>query len=325
MRTATRLSLYGAGLVVAFLGAYVVAGAVVPQSVVDAWAEEGAHSDDEDAGHGATESSDGGHGADAVGLALTSDGFSLTGLSAPSEVGVAGVLSFQIQDTHGEPVLDYVTAHEQDLHLIVVRSDGSGFRHEHPALDRATGTWSIPWTWDAAGSYRVYTDFVAPGRSGSDEGDAELDITLSTTVEVAGDLVPRPVELRRTAVVDDLEVTVAGDLVAGSAAELTITVTRDGEPVTSIEPYLGAFGHLVALRQGDLAYLHVHAEGEEPQSVDNTVTAGPTIAFGTTAPTAGTYLLYLDFRVDGVVRTATFALAAAAAADETSDDHDEEG
>lgn len=320
MRTATRLSLYGAGLVVAFLGAYVVAGAVVPQGVVDAWAQEDTHSGDEDGGHGGAESPEGGHGAGAVGLALESEGFSLIRLSAPSEVGAAGTLSFQIQDVHGEPVLDYVTTHEQDLHLIVVRSDGSGFRHEHPTLDQGTGTWSIPWTWDAAGSYRVYADLVVPGGSGTDSG-GDVDLTLSATVEVAGELVTRPVELSRTAVVDGLEVRLSGDLVAASDSTLTMTVTRDGEPVTTIEPYLGAFGHLVALRQGDLAYLHVHAEGEEPQPGD---TAGPSIAFGTTAPTAGTYLLYLDFRLDGVVRTATFALTAATA-DEAGDDHGEKG
>ena len=28
--------------------------------------------------------------------------------------------------------------------------------------------------------------------------------------------------------------------------------------MTDLQPYLGAYGHLVALRDGDLAYLHVH-------------------------------------------------------------------
>ena len=74
------------------------------------------------------------------------------------------------------------------------------------------------------------------------------------------------------------------------------SVTRDGEPVTVLEPYLGAFGHLVALRDGDLAYLHVHAEGADPEAGQTT---GPDIAFAAEAPTAGRYLLYLDFQVDG--------------------------
>ncbi|MGG7462860.1 hypothetical protein [Plantibacter sp. YIM 135347] len=48
MKTGTRLALYGLGLVVAFGGAYAIAGAVVPESVVTAWttgADTDAHTD----------------------------------------------------------------------------------------------------------------------------------------------------------------------------------------------------------------------------------------------------------------------------------------
>ena len=85
---------------------------------------------------------------------------------------------------------------------------------------------------------------------------------------------------------------------------LTFTVTRDGAPVTTLQPYLGAAGHLVALRVGDLAYLHVH-----PMD-DPTGKSGPEVAFMAEAPTAGRYLLYLDFQVDGRVHTATFTTTA---------------
>src|SRR5699024_2851382 len=101
--------------------------------------------------------------------------------------------------------------------------------------------------------------------------------------------------------VDGFDVSVEGDLTAGEASQLTMTVTRDGEPVTELEPYLGAFGHLVALRDGDLSYLHVHPHGDEPQAGE---TSGPEIVLEATAPTESRYLLYLDFQVDGEVHTA---------------------
>ncbi len=75
--------------------------------------------------------------------------------------------------------------------------------------------------------------------------------------------------------------------------------------MTSLEPYLGAYGHLVALRAGDLAYLHTHPEGAEP--VDGEV-SGPEVKFATTAPTPGRYYLYFDFQVDGQVHSARFVL-----------------
>lgn len=93
-----------------------------------------------------------------------------------------------------------------------------------------------------------------------------------------------------------------GDLKAGAASELTLSVSKDGKPVTDLEPYLGAYGHLVALRSGDLAYLHVHPHDGRP---------GPEVSFTATAPSTGTYRLFLDFKHDGEVRTAAFTVHAA--------------
>ena len=72
----------------------------------------------------------------------------------------------------------------------------------------------------------------------------------------------------------------------------------DTAPVTNLQPYLGASGHLVVLRRSDLAYLHVHPED------------GAGLRFGVEVPSAGTYRLFLDFQHDGVVRTAAFTAQA---------------
>ncbi|MBO3734525.1 hypothetical protein [Glycomyces niveus] len=297
MNTGTRLGLYGGGLAVLFAAAFGTAAAVVPDDAADDWNEQAGH----DGGHGETEDEGhGGHGgAQPVrGLAIEQDGYILGEIAAPAATGTPGELAFQISDPAGAPLTEYTESHEKDLHLIVVRTDGTHFRHVHPEL-AADGTWSLPWTWDAAGTYRVYADFV-PGAA------ADLDVTLTRTIEVAGDFGPEiPVEPRLTTEVDGYTVTLNGDITAGASAEVTAEVTRDGEPVTAIEPYLGAFGHLVALREGDLAYLHVHPEGEEPQAGD---LSGPTVAFATEVPTAGRYYLYFDFQVEGRVHSAAFVV-----------------
>jgi hypothetical protein len=315
MNTAGRLGAYGAGLVVVFGAAFATAHALFPDAAVSAWTER--------AGHDETSTEQEPHAAataavqeeDMSGVTIAASGSVIGPISAPAEPGVVGELSFRITDAGGDPVTAYETAHDKQLHLIVVRSDGSAYRHVHPELDSATGTWSLPWTWDAAGTYRVYADFTVAGGASA---------TLSRTVDVAGALAPTaPAGTRTTASVDGFDVRVRGDVVAGTESELTVEVTRGGEAVTTLEPYLGAFGHLVALREGDLAYLHVHAHGEEPEAED---LAGPEVRFTVQAPTAGRYLLYLDFRVDGTVHTASFVIEAGAPAGETStgtgDDHE---
>ena len=300
MNAAGRLGLYAAGVAVAFAGAFGIAAAVVPATTVTAWeasASDSTGDHDMDAMGEGTAST-----AALPGVALSAYGYALSPVSAPATVGEDGALSFQILDAQGAPLTDYETSHEKDLHLIVVRTDGTQFQHVHPELDSATGTWSAPWRWADAGSYRLYADFVPAVVDGPDK------VTLTRTVDVAGDFAPTPAtETVTVDEVDGFEVSVDGGLTAGATSELTLSITRDGEPVTTLQPYLGAFGHLVALRDGDLAYLHVHAEGDEPGAGD---TAGPEIVFAAEAPTAGRYLLYLDFQVDGQVHTAEFVLAA---------------
>lgn len=317
MNTAGRLGIYGAGLVVVFGAAFAASSAIVPESAVASWTERGDAGHDE---HPAEESAqDTGTGkeeeSDVSGVTIAASGFTIGAITAPGETGIEGELSFEIRDAAGDAVTAYETAHGKQLHLIVVRSDGSEYRHVHPVLDAHTGTWSLPWTWDAAGTYRVYADFTAEGGAGT---------TLSRTVDVAGNLTPQPPTGPQTTVtVDGFDVMITGDLVAGTGSELTVEVSRDGAPVTALEPYLGAFGHLVALREGDLAYLHVHAHGDEPAAGD---LAGPEVVFTAQAPTAGRYLLYLDFQVDGKVHTAPFVLdatpSAAGTSTDTGDDHD---
>lgn len=296
MGASRRIGLYGAGLAAVFAAALAVGGTVIPEQTVQDWnrtTEE--HDMEATPEHGE-------HAPAATeprGLGIEQDGYLLGAVTAPTGTGTADTLSFTITDTEGAPVTEYGRSHEKELHLIVVRTDGTGFRHVHPDID-IDGVWSLPWEWDTAGAYRVFADFV-PAATGE-------DVTLTRTVEVGGETTAtEPAAPSLTDTVDGFDVALEGELHAGESSPLTLTVSRDGEPVTSLEPYLGAWGHLVALREGDLAYLHVHPEGAEPEAGE---TSGPTIEFATTAPTPGRYLLYLDFQVDNRVHTAQFTVEA---------------
>ena len=177
----------------------------------------------------------------------------------------------------------------------------TGFWHVHPEL-AADGTWSVRLNLPEAGSYRVFTD-ISPTRLGR-------TITLGADLAVSGAYDPRPTPGEtRTAVVDGYEVILDGDLAPGDGDLLTLTVRKDGRPVTDLQPYLAAFGHLVVLRAGDLAYIHVHPNGEPG---DGITASGPDITFHTAVPGPGTYRFFLDFKHGDTVRTAAFTLVATA-------------
>ncbi|WP_148613522.1 hypothetical protein [Nocardioides rubriscoriae] len=224
------------------------------------------------------------------GLATSQDGYTLVLDQTTYRPGTRE-LAFRVEDDAGRPVTDYDVKHDKLLHLVVVRRDFSGFQHVHPTLD-ATGTWRVPVDL-TPGAWRVLADFVPAGADG---------VVLGADVAVPGPTDPAPrTPPTRSATVDDYTVTLGSDLVAGEHSMLTLTVAQDGRPVIDLQPYLGAYGHLVALREGDLAYLHVHPE-DGP--------AGPALEFGAEVPSAGRYHLYLDFEHDGVVRTAAFTTEA---------------
>ncbi|SFK53373.1 hypothetical protein [Geodermatophilus ruber] len=301
--TPVKLGAYAGGLAVAFAAAFTVGSALDPVTDTAAAAPAGSaeHEETDAGGH------DDGHGAaDAAtppaGLAVSERGYTLAPAAGSLPAGSSVPFAFTVTGPDGAPVQEFTEEHEKELHLIVVRRDLAGFQHVHPARD-AAGTWSVPLDLAQGGSYRVFADFT-PAALG--EG-----LTLGTDLSVAGDYAPEPLPApAATAAVDGYEIRLAGTPVAGRESELTFTVSRNGREVTDLEAYLGAFGHLVSLRTGDLAYLHTHpaqeAHGDE--------TGGPAVQFATTFPTNGSYRLFLDFAHGGRVHTAEFTVTVGAPA-----------
>jgi hypothetical protein len=258
-----------------------------------------AHSEAAEAhGQGGEETASPEHEAEAVelpgGLMVSSGGYTLALDDTVAEAGRDRPVSFVVEGPGG-PVTTYDLEHEKKLHLIAVRRDFSGFQHVHPTM-AADGRWTT--TLDlTSGQWRVFADFKPR--------DAE-PLTLGADLSVPGRVPPADDPgTTREVVVDGYSVRLEGDLVAGEHSPVTLSVSRAGRPVTDLQPYLDAYGHLVALREGDLAYLHVHPEGEPG---DGTTEPGPEIEFVAEVPSAGAYHLYLDFKHRGVVRTARFAL-----------------
>jgi hypothetical protein len=221
--------------------------------------------------------------AEAKGLAQAQGGLRLV-LDQPEDVATSKQLAFRIVRANGDTVRDFDVKHDRRMHLIVVRRDLSGFQHLHPK-QTADGGWQVPLRLADAGSYRVFADFSTGGESRTLGGDLHKDGTF-----VAREL-PHPASIARTESGYEVRLQEKGD-------QVRFTVFKDGRLIEDIEPYLGARGHLVALREGDLAFLHVHPESR--------ASTGSDIRFAVEYPSKGRYRLFLQFKVDGKVHTAAF-------------------
>jgi hypothetical protein len=238
---------------------------------------------------------DGGHAEEATastalpGLAVSDAGYTLEPETTVLQAGT-DTFRFRITDEEGATVTRFGVEHEKELHLVAVSRDLVRYAHVHPTRDDA-GVWSVDLPDLEPGPYRVFADFRPT------DGPS---LTLGVDAVVPGTYAaPGPMPATLTVTVDGFDVSLDGELHAGSASSVVVRVSSGGSPAT-LQPYLGADGHLVAIRDGDLAYLHVHPDEHSP--------APGEVGFTVEVPSAGRYRLFFDFLVDGVVRTAAFTV-----------------
>jgi hypothetical protein len=229
----------------------------------------------------------------ASGLSSVAGGYSFVSARSTLPLDRPTAFTFRIVDGQGRPVRNVDLDGGVRVHLIVVRRDFAGYRHVHPTL-RPDGSWTVPLTLTAPGAYRAFADFEIAGRK----------TVLGRDLFVPGSFTPAPLPApHSSAVTDGYHVELAHDaLHAGRATKLRFSISRNGEAVRSFDSYVGHRGHLVALREGDLSYSHVHPEPDARVGE---------IVFHTQLPSAGRYRLFLQFKVDGVVHTAPFTVEVA--------------
>ena len=199
----------------------------------------------------------------------------------------------------GRPVSSFATIHERLLHLFVIDRKLEYFRHAHPERV-ADGVFelreNIP-----AGQFMVIADFLPLS------GRPQMLQRASVTPGYRGALLPEARNLIPdvpSAKVDHgVRVRLdATPLKAGKEATLKFTLTdaSTNVPISDLEPFLGAPGHVLLVNADLTDSNHVHPE--EP------ATRGPVITFQPLMPAAGLYKLWLQFQRGSVVSTVPFVI-----------------
>lgn len=234
------------------------------------------------------------------GLAATAGGYGIAVADPSFQPGLPGELRFTVTGPDGRAVTAFAPSPRDPdpLHVIVVRRDAAGFQRLDPTMD-PDGAWHTPLTLPAPGVWRAFVD-MRPA--------AGPALVLGTDLFAAGPFDPFTFPPSRVAQIGGFQLRVDGDLQPGVPSQVFFTVSRDGAGVTGLQPYLGAFGKLVLLRQGDLAYVGAASGDGMPSPPASTDRAGPAIAFTADVPSTGTYRLFLQFRVSDVMHTAEFTL-----------------
>lgn len=221
------------------------------------------------------------HSASLVPPGFESGDYQLVTDSVKGADGQPRLLTFHLQHKDGRRVTEFQLNHEKLIHAILVRPDLSGFQHLHPDI-ADDGSWQI--TLEQPGAWHLVFDTM-PGQE-----TMNVVVSANSDDEVSVEPVPLPAA--------DDDITIGGLRIIRSGLDFTV-VNEDGTS-TDLEPYLGAAGHLVAIREGDLAYVHLHA-GADPTMADM-------LMFGSKLPQPGTYRLFVQFGHAGSVVTAEFTV-----------------
>jgi hypothetical protein len=297
-----RVAWFVAGLVVVLIAGFGIGRAVgsPPDTDPAVAPAPGGPTDDHFAdGHTHGPATAGGGGEPVGGLAISAGGYTLVPETTVLEPGESQFWAFRIEGPDGTPVRAFMVVHEQLLHLVVVRRDLTGYQHLHPTMS-LDGTWQTALALPEPGLWRAYADFAVLDATG-----AQVEATLAVDLTVPGDYRPDPLPepaADGAAAVDDLTVSYEGAPAMGTSSPVLFRVfDAAGAPLSepALQPYLGAYGHLVAVRAADLGYLHVHSE---PALAEGAV------RFWLTAPSPGSYRLFFEFQVDSQVRRAEFTV-----------------
>jgi hypothetical protein len=236
--------------------------------------------------------------------------------------GVVAGTSFRLTiavrdpDTHAI-VRDFTEVHERRFHMFVISQDLAHYDHVHPE-QQSDGTWALDVTVPRPGYYKIYSDFLPAG------GTPQVIARPLVTRGFDGDLASSSAEL----VPDESLSATAGSmrvalqlpstgLVAGRQETFVYRIAdaRTGDPVTDIEPYLGAWGHSVIMSEDTVNLVHAHPAETLPTEREQ-AGGGPALTFKALLPKPGNYRIWTQLKRDDVVSTVAFTVAVASPATE---------
>lgn len=203
-------------------------------------------------------------------------------------------LVFRVRDPKtGATVNRFEVIHEKLFHMFLVSQDLNFFLHDHPVVEK-DGTFRYQATLPEGGMYRVLADYYPTG------GTPQL--TDKTFFVAGGRWKPAHLE---------------PDMSARHAANMDVSLTTDPpvplagfktmlffhlNPADGLEPYLGAWSHMLAASDDLIDLIHTH-----PFVADG----GPQMQFNVIFPRAHTYRIWVQFQRKGVVNTAVFTVPVA--------------
>ncbi len=202
----------------------------------------------------------------------------------------------QLTHKNGTPLTpdELAIVHTKKLHLFVVDPALQDYHHIHPEPTERPGIYEFSFMPKTSNSYNVWSDFTLK----SDNTNHKLLTTINSPI--SRNIVPF-IRSNNEAEKNGLHVhwNLAQPLQQNQASMVDFTISdKDGNPVTNLEPIMGAFAHLVGFSADGKSIIHTHPVGVEPNSAD--AKGGPVLQFHIEPDNSGATQFYLQIKQNGV-------------------------
>ena len=191
-----------------------------------------------------------------------------------------------------KPVKRFEVVHEKLFHLFIVSHDLEYFAHVHPE-PQPDGSFLLRTTLPKPGTYRLLADYYPTG------GVPQLTPTTISTEGYTSPLVPA--ELKQDLSPqhgENLEAELTTDPLQPIAGKKTLLFFKL-KPADGLEPYIGAWAHMLAVSNDLIDMIHTH-----PSIADG----GPNVQFDLYFPREATYRIWVQFQRLGKVNTVVFTV-----------------
>jgi hypothetical protein len=219
----------------------------------------------------------------------------------PPQIPANQKLQIAIRVRHpktGAMIEHFQIVHEKSIHLFIVSEDLEYFSHEHPDLG-SDGVFRLGTRLPKPGTYKLLADFFPDG--GTPQLISDVITTagykrgiLQSFAKPAPDLVPKDGANM------DVELTLdPPQPLAGKKAMLFFRL----KPAYGLEPYLGAWGHMLAASNDLVDTIHTH-----PIYVTDPTPGEKQVQFNIFFPREAIYRVWVQFQREGKVNTVQFTI-----------------
>lgn len=217
-------------------------------------------------------------------------------------------ITYRITDSSGTIIKDFLAENDEIMHFFLVRDDLENFQQLQPDFDKASGTFSVNTIFPTKGIYRLYADFTPAG------GQQAPGLGVVTTADVNVGNVTKKTPTHLVPTEWNVQTSNGYSAIyrfpsvveANVPTPFTLSIEKDGQPITDLEDYLGARAYATVFESKTLRFEHVSANNTggdiQPEN------GSPLLTFTYRFPKPGLYKVFTQFQHQGQVITTDYVI-----------------